>query len=263
VKPRAPEPAQQHDAPTPPPARAAEPAPQQSAWPGLILLVLLLGGAGGGYLYFTAGEPALLSTAPEPTPAASPAHTTPHNAGQPPAAPVTEHAGPAAPEKSDSLPEPVAEPVLEPEPEAVPTTPPVQPAGDPDAPPYRASIEHDAEGITLILEEPVTPLPAQTAPAPELPPLLAENPLANRGDTPDRAAPEAAPTVPEPAPAKPQKREIVHIVERGDTLWDIARRYVDNPWRYPELAENSEIRDPDLIYPGDRVRIIIYRGRRP
>ncbi len=50
--------------------------------------------------------------------------------------------------------------------------------------------------------------------------------------------------------------ETVHIVESGDTLRDIAYFYLGNPFRYPELAELSHIRDPDLIYPGDQVRII-------
>jgi chemotaxis signal transduction protein len=49
----------------------------------------------------------------------------------------------------------------------------------------------------------------------------------------------------------------VHIVIAGDTLWHIAKRYVNNPWRYPELARLSKIEDPDLIYPGQKV-IIIY-----
>ena len=52
-------------------------------------------------------------------------------------------------------------------------------------------------------------------------------------------------------------RMITHVVVRGDTLWDIAETYHNNPWRYPELAERSEIRNPDLIYPGDLVQIHI------
>lgn len=49
----------------------------------------------------------------------------------------------------------------------------------------------------------------------------------------------------------------IHIVVKGDTLWHIAKRYVNNPWRYPELARLSKIKNPDLIYPGDKVVIII------
>lgn len=50
--------------------------------------------------------------------------------------------------------------------------------------------------------------------------------------------------------------EIVHIIVKGDTLWAIAKRYLLNPFRYPELAKLSKIKNPDLIYPGNRVRII-------
>jgi hypothetical protein len=58
------------------------------------------------------------------------------------------------------------------------------------------------------------------------------------------------------APAAPTSRdEFVHVVVRGDTLWDIAAKHLGNPYRYPELARNSAIRNPDLIHPGDVVRI--------
>ncbi len=53
-------------------------------------------------------------------------------------------------------------------------------------------------------------------------------------------------------------RVITHVVVTGDTLWDISEEYVKNPFRYPELAELSNINDPDLIYPYDLVRIHIY-----
>ncbi|MCW8956312.1 MAG: chemotaxis protein CheW [Gammaproteobacteria bacterium] len=56
---------------------------------------------------------------------------------------------------------------------------------------------------------------------------------------------------------KLKRRQIIHIVVKGDTLWHIARRYINNPYLYPELARLSNIRNPDLIYPGNRVKIII------
>ncbi|MBN2427185.1 MAG: chemotaxis protein CheW [Deltaproteobacteria bacterium] len=66
------------------------------------------------------------------------------------------------------------------------------------------------------------------------------------------------------SPARPPSKktagagalEIVHTVIRGDTLWHIAKHYLDNPLRYPELARLSRIENPHLIFPGDRVRII-------
>jgi chemotaxis signal transduction protein len=59
----------------------------------------------------------------------------------------------------------------------------------------------------------------------------------------------------ESTPAPAARDEIVVVVVRGDTLWDIAAKHLGNPHRYPELARNSAIRNPDLIHPGDVVRI--------
>ena len=55
---------------------------------------------------------------------------------------------------------------------------------------------------------------------------------------------------------KSENLVITHIVVKGDTLWHIAMRYIHNPYRYPELARLSHIKNPDLIYPGDKVKII-------
>lgn len=58
--------------------------------------------------------------------------------------------------------------------------------------------------------------------------------------------------------AQSKLRIITHVVVKGDTLWDIAETYVKDPFRYPELAELSKIKNPDLIYPYNLVRIHIY-----
>jgi hypothetical protein len=45
-----------------------------------------------------------------------------------------------------------------------------------------------------------------------------------------------------------------HIVERGDTLWDLATRYLDNPYLWPQLWDNNKyITDAHWIYPGDPI----------
>jgi LysM repeat protein len=48
----------------------------------------------------------------------------------------------------------------------------------------------------------------------------------------------------------------VHIVERGDTLWDLAQRYYTNPFLWPQIWDaNKYIPNAHWIYPGDPVII--------
>jgi chemotaxis signal transduction protein len=70
------------------------------------------------------------------------------------------------------------------------------------------------------------------------------------------AAKTTAPSPPLSQQTPPAVDEIVHRVVPGDTLWDIAARYLDDPFQYPELARLSRISNPDMIYPGDIIHII-------
>lgn len=54
--------------------------------------------------------------------------------------------------------------------------------------------------------------------------------------------------------ASPQQEvpPTTHTVKRGDTLWDLAARYLGNPFRWPEIYRRNTnlIQDPDIIEPG-------------
>ncbi len=57
-------------------------------------------------------------------------------------------------------------------------------------------------------------------------------------------------------------QDTVHVVKKGDTLWDITRHYLANPWKWPVVWSNNEdITNPHLIYPGDRVIISTNGGK--
>ncbi|EGV18385.1 LysM peptidoglycan-binding domain-containing protein [Thiocapsa marina] len=54
----------------------------------------------------------------------------------------------------------------------------------------------------------------------------------------------------------------VYEVRPGDTLWSIAGRYLRDPWLWPEIWQaNDDPGDPDLIYPGERLRLVHVEGR--
>ena len=63
------------------------------------------------------------------------------------------------------------------------------------------------------------------------------------------------PAPPPPAPAPPAARQ--HRVVPGDTLWDIARKYLGNGIRWPEIynLNAAQIRNPHWIYPGQVFKI--------
>lgn len=67
-----------------------------------------------------------------------------------------------------------------------------------------------------------------------------KTPLALKADAPDR-----------------------YVVVPGDTLWSIAQRYTDSPWRWTELwnMNKDQVRNPHRIYPGNVIVLDRSRSR--
>jgi LysM repeat protein len=74
-------------------------------------------------------------------------------------------------------------------------------------------------------------------------------------------APVPSPTR-KPAPTlttapTPAEGEVLHVVKKGDTLWDIAKAYLKDPFKWPEVFQRNTdiVENPHWIYPDEVIRI--------
>ncbi len=104
-------------------------------------------------------------------------------------------------------------------------------------------------------EVPVTastppPRPPRSMPAPATPPASAApapTQMAQQQGSPVRLNPR-----------HPDR----YTVQRGDTLWDIASMFLQDPWYWPEIWQiNPQVENPHLIFPGDILSLAYLNGR--
>ncbi|MFI4884993.1 MAG: LysM peptidoglycan-binding domain-containing protein [Steroidobacterales bacterium] len=100
------------------------------------------------------------------------------------------------------------------------------------------------------------------------PPAPAPAAAADDNQTATAAAAAAADTQPQaaaaPAPQLNPDAPLTYTVKRGDTLWGIASMYLRDPWDWPEVWYiNPSIRNPHLIYPGDKLALAYDGQGRP
>lgn len=54
-----------------------------------------------------------------------------------------------------------------------------------------------------------------------------------------------------------QENVINYTVKKGDTLWAIAKQYLGSGTKYPQIASENNIKNPNLIYPGQVFKITV------
>lgn len=105
--------------------------------------------------------------------------------------------------------------------------------------PIDFGVDPDAPAEVSVFVEPV---PIQTVESPaavEPEPVVVEQRLAIRDNTPD-----------------------TYIVKSGDTLWGIATFFLEDPWLWPEIWYfNPQIENPHLIFPGDIISLVYIDGQ--
>jgi len=76
------------------------------------------------------------------------------------------------------------------------------------------------------------------------------------------SAPQTTPAEGGEAVVLKEDAPLRYVVQKGDTLWGIANKFLRDSWQWPELwYVNPKVNNPHLIYPGDELYLYYVDGR--
>jgi len=117
-------------------------------------------------------------------------------------------------------------------------------------------IEPFAKNQIIEPAKPVKPLvsePDIVAPARKTPPEMAEEHKIASATIPPAQNRSIEPTKQVKTHGYVSGISKIYEVKKGDTLWDISERYTGDPFNYPMIASDNEIKNPHYILPGQRI----------
>lgn len=81
---------------------------------------------------------------------------------------------------------------------------------------------------------------------------------------PEAAPAPAAETGKLAAPAPEGGETQTYTIQKGDTLWDLSQKFLNNPWYWPKIwSLNPYIENPHWIYPGNKLKVLGGQGGAP
>lgn len=127
-----------------------------------------------------------------------------------------------------------------------------------------AGMRTAAAGLLLILAAGCASDPASSqtesaapepAPAPAAMPADSANDTVTPADSIDQASAAAGDL------SLRQDAPLHYTVKKGDTLWGISNHFLKDAWQWPQLwYDNTQIKNPHLIYPGEVLTLVMVNG---
>jgi len=99
------------------------------------------------------------------------------------------------------------------------------------------------------IEKEVVPVEVEKEPEP-----VVEDFIAAKEDEIIITPEPVVPVIPEPK-EEVKPTEVIYRIKWGDTLWDLAESYYQNPWLYHKIAKANNIKNPDVIISGTDIVI--------